>query len=261
MCVVLFPFGQAWLFARLEPHVQPLGAFAPHAQFQVPGDAVGIHERHVKPLGHLPGSDAVKAMRVDERVGTLGEVAPNHCVHQDGYGATLACLVHEALQIGIEGRTRLRVAVGLGLLVVVSELDDDVVARLDLGHHTFPSAFVDEREAGASVHGVVVDADALGVEELAQHHAPAPLLLAAGGVLVGHGRVAYHEDGGDVAGRGCCQGKPQHTCNQADECGGEAVTGCAVGSEHRAYLWYDITFSWRRSSAGVRVVVTLMVRD
>ena len=82
----------------------------------------------------------------------------------------------------------------LGFLVVMSKLNEDIIARLDLGEHLVPSSLVDETLRGAAVDGVVVNNDVI-VEILLEHHAPTAFLLATGGVLVGHGGVAYHEHG------------------------------------------------------------------
>ena len=71
----------------------------------------------------------------------------------------LTGFAHKLGQIIVESGTRVGMAVGLGLLVVVSELDNYEVARLHLLQHLVPASLVDERERGAAIHGVVVNDD------------------------------------------------------------------------------------------------------
>ena len=85
-------------------------------------------------------------------------------------------------------------ALWLGFLVVMSKLDEDVVAGLNFVEHLVPTAFVDETLGGAAVDGMVIHYD-MGVEILLEHHTPTAFLFASGGVFVGHGGVAYHEHG------------------------------------------------------------------
>ena len=82
----------------------------------------------------------------------------------------------------------------LGFLVVMSKQNEDIIARLDLGEHLVPAAFINKTLGRATVDGVVVNNDVI-VEILLEHHAPTAFLFATGGVLVGHGGVAYHEHG------------------------------------------------------------------
>ena len=81
-------------------------------------------------------------------VGNLGgldkEVATNHAVHQYRNSAALACLADIFLQISIEGRVWVSMAIGLCLFIVMTELNDDVVAWLYLLQHLVPASFVDE---------------------------------------------------------------------------------------------------------------------
>ena len=72
------------------------------------------------------------------------EDAAHHSVEQHGYATTFTRLAHEFTQVIVEGRSRVCVAVGLGLLVVVAKLDEHVVARLDAVEHGLPKSAVDE---------------------------------------------------------------------------------------------------------------------
>ena len=141
-------------------------------------------------------------MRIDQHIGGfIGEIAPHHRIHENRNAPLVTRLVHEALEVGIEGGARIGVTVGLVFLVVMAELDNDKIARFDLADYPVPPAFVDERERRASVDGMVVDADVIG-EELMEHHSPPSLLLTSHGVLIGHGGVTNHEDGGLTGSRG-----------------------------------------------------------
>ena len=135
------------------------------------------------------------------------EDAAHHSVEQHGYATTFTRLAHEFTQVIVEGRSRVCVAVGLGLLVVVAKLDEHVVARLDAIEHGLPKSAVDERLRRAAVLCVVVHTYILG-EAVLEHHAPTAFHIAVGDGLVGHCGVADGED---------CDGLVFLECRQADD--------------------------------------------
>ena len=198
------------------PHVEPLRGLCAESLLQVVGYLVRIHEVHVHALGHVARSHAVESVGVDERVALHHphavlkrlraqllvvvvlrrvdeEVPPHHAVHQHRYAALLARLAHVAGQHVVERRAGVGMAVLRGLLVVVAELDDHVVAGLHLLEHLRPAPLVEERERRAPVHGVVVNADVV-VEVALQRHPPPSLQLAFRQVFLGSRRVADDED-------------------------------------------------------------------
>lgn len=134
-----------------------------------------------------------RSSRLDACAG--GEVAAHDRVHQDGYSALRARVVDILAQYLVKGVAGDGIAVFvLDLLVVVAELYYHIVAGADILHHLVPAALADKALGRAAVHGVVVDLDgALEVE--GEHLAPAALLILLVKRLVGHGRVADHEDG------------------------------------------------------------------
>ena len=96
-------------------------------------------------------------------------------------------------------------AVGFGLLVVMPELDNHIVAWFDTLQNLVPSAFVDEALRAATVHSVVVYHNVIGIKALLQHHGPPALLLTTGCILVGSCRVANHKNGGMLVGSHRCK--------------------------------------------------------
>ena len=197
---------------------------------------IRIDEMTVHALGNITGRHAVESVGIDERIalhhlhtileglgtellvvivlrGLHKEIATHDSVHQHRDAAMLSRLSHKLRQIVVERGAGVGMPVGLGLLVVMSELDDDIVAGLHLLEHLVPAALVDEALRGAAVDGMVVDGDHLLVEVLLQHHRPAALLFATSGILVGCGRIAYHKDSGGLLWHSRCQ---QHECCHDD---------------------------------------------
>ena len=123
------------------------------------------------------------------------EIAPYDGVEQYGDGSLGACLGNETFQVGIERTaTGIGMPLGIGLFVVVAELDKDVIALLQQRKHLVPPAFVDEALGAASVHGMIIHPYLFG-QESGQHLSPSSFGVAAGQVLVGHGRIANHKNG------------------------------------------------------------------
>ena len=119
------------------------------------GNLVGIDEVRVHAPGNIARRNAVEAMGVNERVtlyhlhtiheggcaellvvivlwGVDKEVSAHDAVHQYRDTAMLTRFAHELGQVVVERRTRVGMAVSLGFLVVVPELDDDIVAGFHL---------------------------------------------------------------------------------------------------------------------------------
>ena len=87
------------------------------------------------------------------------------------------------------------VAGGVGLLgIIVPELDEEVVAFLEVGLDLCPVSQGHEALGAAAVVGVVDDLDAV-IQEVGEHHSPAALGVASAQVLGGHGGVADEVDG------------------------------------------------------------------
>ena len=120
--------------------------------FQVMGDLIGIDEVYIHPTGYVARCHAIESVCVDERVALHHlhtvleslraqlfivvnlrcfneEVAAYHTVHQHGDTAMLARLADKLSQIVVERRARIGMTLGVGLLVVMSELDNHIVAR------------------------------------------------------------------------------------------------------------------------------------
>ena len=199
--IVLLALRFAGLGTRQEPHVELLRGLGAQSLFQVVGNLVGIDEVYVHALGHVTRSHTVESVGVDERValyhlhtvleglcaqllivvvlrGIDEEVTTYHTVHQHGDASMLTCLTDKLSQIVVEGGARVGMTVGLGLLVVMSELDNDIVAGLHALDDLVPMAFIDERARRATVQGTIVHPDIV-VEIALQNHSPAALQLAS----------------------------------------------------------------------------------
>ena len=218
MGVVLLALRLGGLGTREEPHMEFLRALAPQPLLQVVRNLVSIDEMAVHAAGNVAGSHAIEAVGIDQRValylpGTVSkscisqhfivshgrglhqEVASHDGIHQHGDATMLTGLTNILRQIVVEGGAGIGVAVGLGLFIVVSELDDDVVARLDLLQDLVPAAFIHETLGGTAIHGMIVDDNDIFIEVALQGHAPPTLQFTFGEVLVGSGGIADDEDG------------------------------------------------------------------
>ena len=151
MGIVLLTLRFTGLGAGQEPHMQLLRALDTQTLLQVVGNLVGIDEMTMHTSGNILGSFLIETVGVDERVAFyqtlgilegrsaeglvivilgchLGKVTAYHAVHQHRDATMLACLTHKLRQVIVEGRARIGMALGLWLLVIVTELDDDIVA-------------------------------------------------------------------------------------------------------------------------------------
>jgi len=116
-------------------------------------------------------------------------------------------LVHVLGEIGIKGGTRIGMTVWLRLFVVMSELDEDIIARLDLVQYLLPAALVEEAQGRATVDGMIVYDD-LVIETTLQNHTPATLRTRLVIALLGCGRITNHKDGSGLR-AGCHQESQQ----------------------------------------------------
>ncbi len=80
------------------------------------------------------------------------------------------------------------------MTVIVTELDQDIIARLHGGINLGPNALIDAAARAQSVFGIIDDLH-VAIHEIAEKHAPATLGIAVGEVLVGHGRIPHQMQG------------------------------------------------------------------
>ena len=85
--------------------------------------------------------------------------------------------------------------------VVVAELDQHDVARLEVGQNLIPEPFGQIRPAAPTAQGPVLDDSFCRVEVIAQEIPPAPEPITTLAAAVLDGRVADQEDGPRLRGR------------------------------------------------------------
>jgi len=224
--IVLTTFRQGGMLTGLIPHMELLGAFLTESGLEVIGNLVGIDKMDMHTLGHQTGGDAVEAMGIDQGValdglGSVlesgvaqgfvlglaidlqGIVATDHTVHEDGDAALLAGLTDIALQHPLESGMGLSMPIDRGLLIVMTELDDDIITGLQLLQHLGPTAFVVERERRASIDGMIIHHNGTG-EIVLQGHAPPSLRRTGGQVFLSSGGITDDENGGSLLLRKRC---------------------------------------------------------
>lgn len=196
MGIVFLASGNLWVLAWQEPHVKLATALDAHAGLDVVGNLGGINERNVQCLCHMTrcydiGSMSIyQGIAVDELLAVIllvaqlliiiilqfsGIIATAHYGIEKYRNTALGTgLVHVLGEIGVKGGTWIGMTVWLRLFVVMSELDEDIIARLNLVQYLLPAALVEEAQGRATVDGMIVYDD-LVIETTLQNHSPASL--------------------------------------------------------------------------------------
>ena len=196
--VVGLAVGGAGVAAGGEVHkVRPRG-FISQALYPVQGRGGHVQESHSFLLRHLLHSGGVVPVASAVELAFLEPAAGDRGEEHRG-AAFLAYALDEDAQVVLICSPGSGVALGVGFLgVVVPEFDEYVVSGayglIDLG----PEAFVDEALGAASVLGVVDDFH-FRIQEVLEHHTPAPLGIAFGEVFLGHSAVSHQMDGEGAA--------------------------------------------------------------
>jgi pyrrolidone-carboxylate peptidase len=107
--------------------------------------------------------------------------------HGDGVIDLLRLLAH-----ALQGAARARRIVERAA-IVVAELDQDEIARLQHFEQAVPMALRQIGAAAASAQRAVDDVDPARVEEAGQRFAPTPLSVRAVAFAVAYGRIADQE--------------------------------------------------------------------
>ena len=95
--------------------------------------------------------------------------------------------------MSIESATRNGVTVRELLLIIMTKLDDDIIAWLYLIQNFLPSAFIQEALRTSSVYGMIIN-DNLIVEATLEYHTPTTLRIVSVISLLGSSRVTYDEN-------------------------------------------------------------------
>src|SRR5512133_1010198 len=161
MRVVLTSFGKELRGAWSEPHVQALRILDAGGTNQRVGQRLKIDQRHSEILRDLAHHDRICAVRILERAARI-ELSPNDWCEENWDGASGARFAHEPFEVAPVGALRRRVPSRVfRLFVVVAELNEEVVARLQLDERGVPLPFVDEALRASTIDGVVVDKHAV----------------------------------------------------------------------------------------------------
>ena len=123
----------------------------------------------------------------------LNEITTDDGIKQYRDAAFGAGFVYIAAEIVVESGSRLGVAGGIRLFIVVSELDKDIVAFLHFGDDFCPTSFGNKAFGTASVGGMVIYLYVFG-EKSGKYHSPTAFRISTIQFLVGHSRIPYHKD-------------------------------------------------------------------
>ena len=191
MGVVPPSVGPAGIGPGFDPHVTGPGRLLAQRRYPRTGQPFGVDQRRLLRCGHAAHGVGIGSVGIVQR--TPGEVPPDNGCQQYGNTSLFPRFAHIAAQIfgiplrrGIAGRILL-------FLVVVPELDEDVVAGLQLSVNGGPAPLVAERFGRPPVRGVVLDPHR-SVEQRPEQLSPAPLGILLRKVLRGAGRVADQVD-------------------------------------------------------------------
>ena len=129
------------------------------------------------------------------------EPAAGHRGKQHRVGALFQGRPHKQAQVFLVGTISGGIAGGVvGLGIVMAELDEHIIPRLQVGLHLVPKPQVYETFGTAAVLSIIDDVYLAGIQEILQHHSPATFLPCLGKVFFRHGAVSHQVDGGKGAG-------------------------------------------------------------
>ena len=224
--IVLTSLGQGGHCVGSHPHEELFGSFGPHLLHQVMSNTIEVYKRHLQLSSHVVWRIQISPVGINQSgtcihfclggigINTLANIVLNNSlrhsigigfakitaddgVEQNGDSTLGTSFLDETFQIGIESRTRVGMAFFVGFLVVVSELDEHVVAFFQFRQHLVPTAFVDKALRAASVDGMVVYHN-LFREVAGEHLPPSTLRVSALQRLISHRGVADGKNGNDL---------------------------------------------------------------
>ncbi len=219
-------------------------------------DVVQIDEVGALLLGRLPRPQRVAVVLSAHDLALAPGVARNERT-DDRRGATFAGFLDVPADMPAERMHLIRLAVAAGdagrLIavalrrpgVIVSELDEDIIARLDVGLDRAPPALLQEAAAAGAAERLVLDIDPRRFEVEVDGVAPAPAsALATVFAAVLDGRITDHPKGGQatdepaMALAGLCAGDIDAVAGgkargrPAAESGGRTLPCVAPGALH-----------------------------
>lgn len=195
---------EIWLRCLVTERLQPVagvGIYIQKRDVLFLGD--GLHSRHIVAVAVLIENSVL-------------EPAAAHRGKEHGSGALGPDLIDETAEIVSVSPVGGSVAEGVVLLgVIVSELEEHIVAGLEHGHHPVPMSESTEALGTPTVTGVIHDLDPI-VEEARKDHAPTPFGAAFGHILWGAGAVTA-EVYGRIVSRSVAGGRKRRAGSRKQE--------------------------------------------
>ena len=178
------------VLARLQMHEQLAGFLPADGLVQVAAGHFQVQEGHVQLLGHGPHGSRIFAVGVQQAaIAHVDAAAHGREQHRQSTFFHGGAAVHAqevliaAVRIGVQG--------GVGLLVVVAELDHQHIAGLHALPDGIKTAFVHKAAGAAAAHGMVGNGYAFH-QVLRQGPSPA----TEWGLVILHGGIADDINGG-----------------------------------------------------------------
>lgn len=199
MCVVLTPLRHLSILSWTEPHVELSTTLSTQASFQVMGYLRSVDESHIHFLRYFLWHDDILAMGIYQRitvdfllpivVGTtefliiiIGvflhiPTAANHGIHDHRNTSLGTSLIYISAEIVGKGSLCISMTLWVWLLIIMSELNDNIIARLDFVKHLLPSALIDKTLRTSAIHSMVIYEN-LVIETTLEYHTPTSLRTA-----------------------------------------------------------------------------------
>ena len=175
-------------------HEIGFGAFISEAFQPVESGGGDIEQDNTLFLCHLLHRRRIVGVAVAVEFALL-EPTACHRSKQHGPDAFFLGCADEPAEVVLIGAERSCVTDGIvGLGIVVAELDEEPVARFQIGLNLFPKAEVDETLGTAPVLRVI-DHSYSVVQEILEHHPPSAFRACLCKVLLRHGGIPYRVDG------------------------------------------------------------------
>ena len=100
--------------------------------------------------------------------------AANHGIHDHRNTSLGTSLIYISAEIVGKGSLCISMTLWVWLLIIMSELNDNIIARLDFVMHLLPSALIDKTLRTSAIHSMVINEN-LVIETTLEYHTPTSL--------------------------------------------------------------------------------------
>ncbi|OPZ92593.1 MAG: hypothetical protein BWY72_02524 [Bacteroidetes bacterium ADurb.Bin416] len=159
--------------------------------------AVVVNQGHTQLGGHVLDSLNVSPVRIDKLTLFVKFSAYNRR-QQNGITSFGPGFFNVLFELVVERATRIGVSVWIGLLVVMTKLNQHIITWFDAFKHHVPASFVAKAQAAATIEGMIIHHDVTTVKIARKCLSPAPFKVFIGQRFVGTRRISDGENRDDM---------------------------------------------------------------